>query len=183
MHLLVPQVAFVVSVHLLHMPSRQLVLIEDASECPERIGIVINTLAMEIASQELALVVVATLNSELAFACLFAALIIALVLDLAELIELGTMAVLLVIEPFTFIQSATIFGQINAVTLRLPVEPLAMIDVARRVREAAFAVVELIMSLTSIDCSILILDDTNALPYLAIVLVPEPAVNEFFLIF
>ena len=165
------------------MPSRQLVLMKDASECPERIGIVINTLAMEFASLELALIVVATVSGELAFACLLAAHIIALVLDLAELIELGAMAVLLVIEPFALIQCATVFGQINAVTLRLPIEPLAMVDVARCVREAAFAVVELIMSLTSIYRPILILNDSDALPISAIDLVPEPTVDEFFIIF
>lgn len=165
------------------MPSRQLVLMKDASECPERIGIVVNTLAVEFASLELALVVVAIASSELAFACLLTAHIIALVLDLAELIELGAMAMLLVIDPFAFIQSATVFGQINAVTLRPPIEPLAMVDVARRVREAAFSVVELIMRLTSIDRSIFVLNYSNALPISAVVFVSESAVDEFFIIF
>ena len=76
---------------------------EDASECPEQIGIVVNSLAMEFTAFELALVVVAIIGGELAFSSLLTANIIALILDFSKLIELDSVALLLVIEPFSFV--------------------------------------------------------------------------------
>lgn len=137
---------------------------------------------MELAALEASRVVMSLVSRELALSRLRALLVIADVLDLAELVELGTLAMLLVIDPVTIVQCARIFGDIHASSVRLAIDPRAVVDIAGSVSQTALSVVKLVAHLTSVDGAVLVLDDADAFTVRAVFLAPETTIDDLLLV-